>query len=264
MVPIMLCVLAIACFALCRAGLPEADGHPVGSAWMDAAFWPPQVALTEPLLDDSGGVEVPAGRLGALAWVRADGRLRADFGRFGAHTVSIERTDLLPRMQALRDRPASKTHPNLVLMIGNRMVDAASGQLQMHRFTTTDPEALLLMLFDDPSDAGFAARVADVDALANDRRLVAAVLFPIGDAADEADAEVLDRLVAAGWRGRFESTSYARGDADALLDDGTTVPWLRLCTVEGRILAEGPPTPEIRAAIESLLDERGGGRVATE
>ncbi len=257
----------IACgllLALIVACAPNDDAPPPGASpakdavaerlaalYADEASWPTRVWLEEPMVDASGEVVVKPKRPGVLVFVRRNGDLRVDFGRQGAHTVPIARTNFVGEAARVRSGEASKTYPNLLGMVMNRVVEFDAERLRPHKL---DADAIrggrILLVFADAATAdveALSAFAAGVKA-AGDVRLTTFV--PI---TDERDGDVAIDLLAGGWSDPFVMTPMARSYVPAMLEPGTPRPFARLSTDEGRILAEGPPDEATLGAMREAL-----------
>jgi hypothetical protein len=217
----------------------------------DDASWPTRVWLESPLVDASGEVLVKPKRPGVLVFMRPNGDLRVDFGRHGPHTVPVTQTNFVDEAARYRSGEATKTHPNLLAMLMNRVVEIDDEQLRPQQL---DADVIrggrLLLVFADPASADVQALTTFASEVerAGDVRLTAFV--PI---TDELDRDVLSELRAGGWQDPFVMTPMARSYVPAMLEPGTPRPFARLSTDEGRILAEGPPDDATLAAMREAL-----------
>ncbi len=217
----------------------------------DEAFWPTRVWLEEPLLDESGAVLVKPKRPGVVIFMRENGDVRVDFGRQGPHTVPVSMTNFASEAQRLRAGPATKTQPNLLGMLSNRIVDIDGDHL---RPTKLDLDAVrggrLLLVFADAARSDVAALTdfATEAERAGDLRLT--TFIPV---TDELDGDVAMDLKAGGWNDPFLMTPMAKSYLAAMLEPGTPRPFVRLATDEGRILVEGPPDASTLEAVRAAL-----------
>ena len=229
----------------------DAVAERLAGLYADEAVWPTRLWLEEPLLDDSGEVVVPPRRNGVLVYMRPNGDLRVDFGRYGPHTVPMTQTNFVSESERYRSGEATKTLPNLLGMLTNRVVEIDAEVLRPQKL---DAEAVkggrILIVFADaatvdvPAMTAFAAGVEG----AGDVRLV--VWMPV---TEERDGDVVTDLVAGGWTHPFVMTPIARSYVSAMLEPGLAPPFARLASDEGRILAEGPPDDATLAAMREAL-----------
>ena len=82
-------------------------------------------------------------------------------------------------------------------------------------------------------------------------RIAISALIPL---TDQGDGEMWLHLREVGWRLPFLVSSFAQAYSQSMLEPGTPRPFLRLCTAEGRILAEGPPDAATIAAFREALE----------
>lgn len=237
------------------ASMALAVEHRLGALYADDANWPTRVWLEEPLVDDQGGVLVRPHRPGVLVYLRPDGQARVDFGRHGPHTVPVSQTNFASEANRIASAEGTKIFPNLLGMLMNRVVDSEAEELEPMQLAAQDIRGgHILLVFADTREADvralvdFASRVEH----AGDVRL--STLVPI---TDELDGDVLTDLRAGGWTAPFVMTPMAKSYVPAMLEPGLPRPFARLCTDEGKILAEGSPDATTFAAMTAAL--RAGG-----
>jgi len=230
---------------------PQAGADRLARLYADEASWPTRVWLEEPLVEAGGEVLVPPHRNGVLITMHRNGDLRVDFGRHGAHTVPIAQTNFVAEAARYRSGEATKTFPNLLAMMMNKLVEIDAERLRPLKVDGAAVRGgrILLMLADArTADVAALARFASEVEAAGDVRLT--VFVPI---TDELDGDVLGDLNAGGWTAPFVMTPIAQSYVKAMLEPGMPQPFARLATDEGRILAEGPPDDATFAAMRSAL-----------
>lgn len=105
-------------FAALLGALP---GYANPADFSNSAFWPNRVSLVNELSVVADGREVTLAPGWEAILLRVeDGKILADFGRHGIHTLEPEKTDFNERVEALRSGKSSKDLPNLVRMIGDK------------------------------------------------------------------------------------------------------------------------------------------------
>ena len=109
------------------------------------------------------------------------------------------------------------------------------------------------MVFADTREIDVAEYVAFAEQVEHLRDMRLTVFVPI---TDELDGDVHADLRAGGWKAPFVMTPMARAYVPAMLEPGTPTPWVRLATVEGRIVAEGPVGEETRARMMTAAGAR--------
>lgn len=236
---------------------PAAESAPsFAEIFADEAIWPVRVWLEEPLQGEQGEVLVPARRLGVLIYLGENGETRVDFGRFGPHTVPASQTNLASEALRVRSGEATKTFPNLVGLIATRMVDPSSPELTVSAppAGVMDDEHVLLV-FADPFVADMRSIAEVVEQLGSRPSLRLTVLVPLGGRANQ---QIQAELRSKEWTEPFVLSALAGPYAAAMLEPDTELPLLRLCTANGRVLAEGPPSQETIERMRAVLMQAGG------
>lgn len=262
-----LAVLLWASVAACTSSDPSTSSGPGAEAVASVAdvavaerlaalydhdrVWPVRVWLEEPLLAEDGAVLVPPRRMGVLVTLHEDGRARVDFGRYGAHSVPVTQTNFVAESERVRRGEATKTHPNLVGMLANRMATTDGDVVSPDRRRLDEAVGgRVLLVFADPEDPAMPSLAERARAIEQAGDVRMRVLVPVTELKDP---KVHAALKAAGWDGRFVVTPIARSYVPALLEPGTPTPWLRLASDEGRVIAEGPPDEATEAAMRQAL-----------
>jgi hypothetical protein len=259
---LLICVCAQACS---RSDEGRTEGGASGRGdlaarladlYREDAYWPTRVWLEAPLLGDGDAVVVPPRRMGVVIFLEPNGDVRIDFGRYGAHTVPIEQTNFVAESARVRAGEATKTFPNLLGMLMNRVVDAGSDSLATKQLVAEDIRGgPILLVFADAKTADVEALTAFASKVAEGAHRVSTFFLPI---TEELDGDVLSDLRAGGWTDPFVMTPMADAYVTAMLEPGTPRPFARLCTDEGRILAQGPPDDATLAAMLAALEPADG------
>lgn len=243
----------------CLAGLfaVHADARAAASQKIDAtnlyhheSHWPTHVRLTGPIPRGEGQADVPAGRVGVLVRVEPDGQVRLDLGRDGRHVVPIERTDVLEGANAAARGASYKLGPNLTLAIASKLVDPSKPGPATFPYRAQKDLRGALCVFADPNDEDFEALARSLAPL-HRREGVTMVLFPETDQADRVTA---DRLRALDWTIPFVFNAHAESLRRSFVAESSELPWVQLMTNEGRLIAEGPFDPALRARLEQAID----------
>ncbi len=196
-------------------------------------FWPYQVALVEPLRPVGGSKEIPANRLGVLIRVVDVSTARVDFGRYGAHEVPIEATDLVARVGRVQRGEISKLTPNFVLSVQTRLVDSSGTALRALRPGAAGESRAFRCVFADPLAEDFPELLATL-ATAEPGPGTLTILVPQGD---HGDAVVRDRLLQLDWVVPFVGKRFAAAETRAQLGAGAALPKILELSPEGRLLA---------------------------
>lgn len=215
-----------------------------------SSSWPYQAKLTAPLSSADGQTTlVPAGRLGVVAAVRRDGRVRMDFGRLGAHTVAIEHTDIEQRAQRIASGAESKLQPNLTLALGTRLVDGRETDLAMFSGAASSDVRFFLCVFLDPYGGDLARAHAALAPALTETGLLSVLV----QSAPEHDAITRARVYAEGWPETFLLESFAVPYREAFLEPEISGPHAMLMTPEGLVLAEGEPSAVMASEMISQM-----------
>jgi len=217
-------------------------------------FWPFRVMLREPWTP-SGRDRPIHPRPAVLVRVNPDGTARLDFAGEGRHEVPIGLTDLLVAAERVRRGEETKMAPNLVLTIGNKLLDPRAEKVRVfHIRPDTDLDAILCV-FADPATDEFAGLVRRLEPL-RDREGLEIVLFPQTE--DLQDFGVGRRLRQLEFPVPYVRARYRKPFTRSLLSDEPLArPHLQLTTLDGRLLLDRPgdPLPSV-APIEAALTAR--------
>lgn len=214
-------------------------------------FWPYRVALVEAWQPEGGVKPLRAGTSGVLIRVEATGLARIDFAKAGKYAVPVEKTDLLANANRIRRGELEKAEPNFIHAIAPRLVDSAAATMVALGPEATAPRPGFLCVFADPDAPGFEALAAALAPL-RDRHGVMTLLFAQGA---HPDARTRDRLRALEWTVPFVYDFLSEPYTTTLLAGGTPMPALLLQTSEGRLVFQGPATPEVVPALTTALDQ---------
>lgn len=219
--------------AVYAAARPQAPVVTAANLAENERFWPHQIALTRDWK--------PARWEGDFGWglgvlLRVDPRkgLRVDFSRFGKHWIPVDATDVIERANAVRLGAEHKFAPNLVLALGNRLLDPTGRELTEIREDPLDQRAFVLV-FADPRGEAFEALARDLSAV-DERGDVLVVLLPQGG---HADAHVYKACFDAGFRGAFLFDRFVGAYTEGYVDVPLPGPFIQVATPEGRLLWEG-------------------------
>lgn len=219
-----------------RAADPAAPVVTAGSLLGSERFWPYRVALRSDFTPPGGAAPLPAGTMGILVRVEDSGRARIHFGRDGRHELPVERTNLVEEANRVRAGEEQKIAPNLVHMIGTRLVDTEGPVLRAFDFSRVYEPERFVAVFADPSSEDFEALVAALAPLRATPGTMT-VLFPQGE---HPDPPLRERLRALGWPVPFLRDEYGEGYTRSLRPDDAPQPALMLLTPEGRVLLDQP------------------------
>ncbi|MGB0619026.1 MAG: hypothetical protein ACPGVZ_06085 [Myxococcota bacterium] len=196
-------------------------------------FWPHQVQLVEDWKPD-GFVGDFGWGMGVVIEVDAASRVRVDFSRFGKHWIPASVTDIIARANAIRLGESVKFKPNLVLALGNRLLDPTGRTLAEAKVDLLDQNAFVLV-FADPLAPDFPALVTEL-APAFERTGIHFVLLAQGG---HPDFHVWKGCHDAGWPGSFLLDRFAPAYSEGFLDAETPMPWVEIRSPEGRRLWQG-------------------------
>ncbi len=219
-------------------------------------FWPYHVALVEAVGPLGGEKTLRAGQRGVLVRVEPSGFARVDFGRHGLHRVPIAATDLVAQANRLRRGELHKMGPNLSLAIGSRLL--SSDSLRPLGFPRAAQAPGFLCVFADPDAEGFAELSRALSPLLG-RHGVLTVLFPQGE---HSDAEVRDRVLAAGWTPFLAYDFLSETYTASLIDPELGLPAVALQTNEGRLLFQSSWSGGVATELTARLDQAFGAPVA--
>jgi len=217
-------------------------------------FWPFRVMLREPWTP-SGRDRPIHPRPAVLVRVNPDGTARLDFAGEGRHEVPIGLTDLLVAAERVRRGEETKMAPNLVLTIGNKLLDPRAEKVRvLHIRPDTDLDAILCV-FADPATDEFVALARSLEAFRG-REDLQIVLFPQTDGLH--DSGVGRRLRQLAFPVPYVRARYKKPFTRSLLsDEPVSGPHLQLATLDGRLLLDRPGDPRASVAqIEAALTAR--------
>ncbi len=215
------------------AAQPHAPAVTAANLVENERFWPHQIALTRDWKPDGWEGDFGWG-FGVLLRVDPSRGVRVDFSRFGKHWIPVDATDVVERANAVRLGADHKFAPNLVLALGNRLLDPTGRELAEIREDPLDQRAFVLV-FADPRATDFAALALDLAVVdAPDDVLV--VLLAQGG---HADAHVYKACFDAGFRGAFLFDRFVTAYSEGYVDRALERPFIQVATPEGRLLWEG-------------------------
>lgn len=223
------------------AAAPNAPPITLASLAANEQFWPHQIRLVEEWKPAGWEGEFGWG-MGVLIEVDVDARLRVDFARFGKYWLPARVTDVVDRANAIRRGEAVKFAPNLVLALGNRLLDPTGRTLRESDVDLLAQRAFVLV-YADPRSADFpeiAEALVPFEALS----AVHLVLMPQGG---HPDFHVWKAAHEGGWRGSFLLDRFAPAYTEGFRDTPPTRPVVEIRSPEGRRLWQGPAraTPEM-------------------
>ncbi|MGH0032082.1 MAG: hypothetical protein ACQGVC_20010 [Myxococcota bacterium] len=229
----------------------EPDAPPVTAANLleNDRFWPfhvrPVVDWTPP------GADAPLyKRPAVLVRVNADGTVRLDFGRHGKYELPIEATDVVERANQVRTGEIDKMAPNLVLTLGNKLLDTSRDDLVGNHFVGRDTTLdLFLCVFADPMSEEFPA-VADTLRRFGGRTDLLIIVFPQTDAKDSA---VRHRLRAIDWKVPFVLDRFTKAYKRSIAGAESALPHVMLLTPDGRVVTGGGADAELAARVDAAL-----------
>jgi hypothetical protein len=226
---------------------PAAAPVTAGNLLENDRFWPFHVVPTRDWTPP--GAEAPLPRIpGVLVRVNDDGTLRADFGRFGRHELPVAATDVVERANQVRLGRDEKMAPNLVLTIGNKMLDTRKDGKVSHHLVDRDTELeAFLCVFADPMGDDFAA-LADRLRSFDGRSDLLTVVFPI---TERKDSSVRRRLREIDWKVPFVIDRFAEPYRRSIAGEDTALPHVMLLSREGRVLHRGGVTPDLVAQLDA-------------
>lgn len=249
--PLLACAGSGGTDATLPATSREADA-PVtaGSLLLRDELWPFRVELLRPVVPvDGSGALAPMP--GVLVRVEPGGVARVDFGRFGRHEVPVDATDLVERANRVRVGEETKLAPNLVLTIGNKLLDSARDEVHPFPLARDVRLRALLCVFADPASPDFPG-VADALRPLAGREGVQSVLFPLGGLRD---GRVRQRLRALDWPIPFVFDRFSRLYTRSIAGEEVALPHAMLLTPNGRVLIQGPVSPRLARELDAALGE---------
>ncbi len=212
------------------------------------AFWPFHAALVRDWTPPGSSQPLPR-VLGALIRVSSRETLRVDFGRFGLHEMPIAATDVVEQANRVRRGELTKMAPNLVLTIGNKLLDTRSEVASNYYIMRDTRIEAILCVFADPSDEDFPS-VAEALRGFERRGDVITVVFP---QSRWKDSGVWRRLRELDWKVPFVIRRFSRPYRRSIAGEETPLPHVMLLTRDGRVLHRGPVAPDVAASIEKAL-----------
>ncbi|MHA7837941.1 MAG: hypothetical protein ACX98W_10825 [bacterium] len=219
-------------------------------------FWPFRVMLREPWTPPGRDRPIEP-RPAVLVRVNGDGTARLDFAQAGRYAVPIGITDLVEAAERVRRGEETKMAPNLVLTLGNKLLDARSDRIRVFHIRPDTPIDAILCVFADPESEAFAALARDLEGLA-DREDLEIVLFP--QTSRLQDFGVGRRLRQLDFPVPFVRDRYKQPFTRSLLsDDPVPLPHVQLATLEGRLLMDGAwEAAKTLAQVEAALSRTSG------
>ncbi|MEM9174743.1 MAG: hypothetical protein AAGC67_05880 [Myxococcota bacterium] len=199
-------------------------------------FWPHQIRLVEDWKPEGWGGDFGWG-MGVVIEVDRATRVRVDFSRFGKHWVPAHVTDIVARANRIRLGDAAKFKPNLVLALGNRLLDPTGRKLVETQVDLLDQHAFVLVYADPASDGFFDL----VRALSPERHRAGVhfVLLPQGRLRD---FEIWKACHEAGWWGSFLLDRFSPAYSEGFLDESGPLPRIEVRSPEGRRVWQGGPS----------------------
>ncbi|MCR9094206.1 MAG: hypothetical protein NXI30_08315 [bacterium] len=196
-------------------------------------FWPHQIQLTTDWKPEGWEGDFGWG-MGVVIEVDDQSRIRVDFSRFGKHWIPAEVTDVVARANQIRTGESVKFKPNLVLALGNRLLDPTGRTLAESSVDLLAQNAFVLV-FADPRDEGFPDLVASLSPLFGRERFHC-VLLPQGG---HPDFHVWKAVHDAGWKGSFLLDRFSPAYTEGFLESGTALPRVEVRSPEGRRVWQG-------------------------
>jgi hypothetical protein len=221
-------------------------------------FWPYRVKLARDWQPPGDVRPLAAGRVGVLIRVEAGRRARVDFGRYGCHEVPVAATDLVQSANQVRTGALAKVAPNLLFMIGGKLVDPGAERAVPLDYAALAPTRALVAVFADPTVESFDKLAAALRALP-EREGALAMLVPQGG---HSTGEVTQRLRSLEWNSPFVFPHISEALTQSLLAERPPPPPARLVLLsgEGRLHfdapwsdADGEVVAELRAALDRAL-----------
>lgn len=203
--------------------------------------WPPYVTLTGET--DVDGRLLPAGLRGTLVRLVDSEHGLIDFGRFGGLKLDMHSTDFGMQRQALLSGIEHKRFPNLVEMLGPRMLRIKDGRTVPLLFKNIwsrerDVACGFVFVYLDISDQGFAFLTELLQAIEEkvNAELILPVVLPKTEAqAKSLESELLSRKIEMTFLMGFAAMPYARVLDHRIEHDFTVI----VSDADGRILARG-------------------------
>ncbi|MFQ5416562.1 MAG: hypothetical protein ACE5FL_05860 [Myxococcota bacterium] len=240
-------------YVVADPGAPEVTPQ---NLFLNDFFWPFRVSLKQDYSPTGAEATLPAGP-GVLVRVGPKGTARIDFASRGVFDVPIELTDLVESSNRLRRGQETKMAPNLVLTIGNKLIDSTGDRIHVFHLPRNSPISALLCVYVDLTASGFAD-LAEALSGFEGRSDIEVVVIP---QTTLHDLGAWKRFREVGLRAPFVRERYREPFMRSLLprDHASELPYLQLATKDGRILAEGRFQGRLPAAIERSLDRAGPG-----
>lgn len=196
-------------------------------------FWPHQVQLVQDWKPEGWEGDFGWG-MGVVIEVDSGARVRVDFSRFGKHWIPGQVTDIVERANQIRLGEVVKFKPNLVLALGNRLLDPTGRTLVESEVDLFDQNAFVLV-FADPRSEDFPDLVGTLSALFG-RAGLHCVLLPQGG---HPDFHVWKAAHDAGWQGSFLLERFSPAYSAGFLDAPERLPWIEVRSPEGRRVWQG-------------------------
>ena len=196
-------------------------------------FWPHQIQLTSDWKPEGWEGDFGWG-MGVVIEIDPAARVRVDFSRFGKHWIPAEVTDVVARANEIRTGESVKFKPNLVLALGNRLLDPTGRTLAESSADLLAQKAFVLV-FADPRAEDFRELVATLSPLF-DRGRVHCVLLPQGG---HPDFHVWKAAHDAGWKGSFLLDRFSPAYTEGFLESRTGLPRVEVRSPEGRRVWQG-------------------------
>ena len=231
------------------AAKPDSPAITLETLAENEQFWPHQVQLTEDWTPKGWEGDFAWG-LGVLLRVDQRGRLRVDFSRHGKHWVPAQVTDVLARANAIREGRGHKYAPNLVLALGNRLLDPSDRELAESQVDLLSQRAFVVVFADpqEPSFATLSKNLADVESIQG-------IHVTLISQSDQSDAYVYKSCHEARWPGSFLLDRFARAYSEGFLEDKMDVPKIQILSPEGTLLWESSGRESVGSQVSEVLAE---------
>jgi hypothetical protein len=236
---------------------PTVNGDPATlsgeEAYENSTDWPFYVSLTKPVRAD--GKDLKNGTRGVLIRMKSPHELIVDFGRDGLAVVPVGKTDILERMEAIREGDEKKEFPNFVYQIGPRLIVPTEGRPGFHEFSKLSFHSYFLTVYTSADPLLLDSIAALVNGLKSEleSRNVFILFMPVG----EKDDFVFSRgLLDHGLEYPFVYGHLAEIYTTSLHHDTSNLPLFVLNDADGKIVLResGVGDPVIHRFEKALLE----------
>jgi len=240
---------------------PSAPAVTADTLPLEDRFWPFRVRMTSAWVPPGGTEPVPLDRPGVLVRVNDDGTARVDFASRGRFEVPIDRTDLVERANRVRTGEIEKFGPNLVVTIGNKLIDTSGDDVRVYTIFLDTPVRGILCVYADPAADDFAVLAEQLGPLAARHDLEVVVL----PQTESKDLAVWRRFREVGLEAPFVRFRYMAPFTRSLLGPAPSpLPYFQLATREGRVLRAGPWDADAPAGVLALVSGKAPGAASGE